>query len=125
MRELGGMGALLHTLSDSHPKVLQRAAGALHNLSSDAGAIRAIRTLGGIPSLVKLLGNEAPGVAGAAAGAIQNVSREVASRLIIRWVRCAVGTSECDQGQGSGIVQVSACTVWHKHWVAVRAEWGC
>ena len=45
-----------NTAQMRHGLVQGRAAGALHNLSSDAAAIGLIRWAGGIPPLVMLLG---------------------------------------------------------------------
>ncbi|KXZ50315.1 hypothetical protein GPECTOR_17g954 [Gonium pectorale] len=80
----GGIPALSSLLESCNSKVVSRAAGAIHNLSSSAEAIRDVRTYGALPTLVSLLQAERLGVAASAAGALQNVSREVASRLVIR-----------------------------------------
>ena len=85
VRETGtAIPSLVSLLASPTVKVQTRAVGALHNLSSDADAIRTIRKQGGIPKLVTLLSNDAPGICGSAAGALQNVSREVASRAEIK-----------------------------------------
>ncbi len=84
VRELRGLPPLLALLSTATGRPLARAAGAVHNLSSDGAAVRDIRRQGGIPTLVGLLSSADPTVAGASAGALQNLSREVASRMQIR-----------------------------------------
>ena len=83
---MDGIPAILQLLATSlgNTKVQMRAVGAIHNLSSDADSIRAIRVKDGIPLLVSLLNHEQPAICGSAAGALQNVSREVASRRLIR-----------------------------------------
>jgi hypothetical protein len=70
--------------SSSSSLALARVVGAIHNMTSDAEAVRAARTLGGVPLIVPLLRSRAPSVAGSAAGAAQNMSREAASRRMIR-----------------------------------------
>lgn len=49
---------LLPLLSSSNVRVVARAAGAIHNLSSDAESIRIIRKYCGIPRLVLVRGAE-------------------------------------------------------------------
>jgi hypothetical protein len=68
----------------SDGKLRHRLAGALHNLSSSAEGITAIRQLGGTAALAQLLASPHAGVALAAAGALQNMSREAEARAEIR-----------------------------------------
>ena len=84
VRDLEGLQNLIPLMGRSEAKVVQRAVGAVHNLSADAESIPIIRRYGGIPRLIDLLKNEATLISGSAAGAIQNVSRELASRMLIR-----------------------------------------
>lgn len=64
--------------------LVQRLVGTLHNLSSRAAGITAIRTEGGIAPLCTALRCGLGGVAASAAGALQNMSREAAARADIR-----------------------------------------
>ena len=57
-----------------------RAVGAVHNISSEAEAIRIIRRLHAIGPLVELLRTPNATVCGSAAGALQNLSRESHAR---------------------------------------------
>ena len=68
----------------SDGKLQQRLAGALHNLSSSAEGIAAIRQQGGTATMAHLLASPHAGVALAAAGALQNMSREAEARAEIR-----------------------------------------
>ncbi|KAL4859349.1 hypothetical protein ACK3TF_000467 [Chlorella vulgaris] len=71
--------------SAAEARLQQRLVGALHNLSSGADGIAAIRRHpGGISALVSLLPCRQPGVAAAAAGALHNLCREEQARLDIR-----------------------------------------
>ena len=102
---LGGLPTLLNMINlrkYTNLKVLSRAIGALHNLSSDTEAIQTIRRNGGIDMIIELLSfhenNRCEGgtkftnesdislrfsIVRSAAGTIQNVSREVASRDVV------------------------------------------
>ena len=106
MRELGAVPELVKLLDAPHSKLVARAVGALHNLSSDAQSVLAIREAGGVSPIVTLLrhalsvcvpyiflfaycydhahrSNNPVSVA-SAAGAVQNLSREEGCRLLIR-----------------------------------------
>lgn len=81
VRRAGGVGVLVKLLLRDAlgPKVRQRVVGALHNLSSEADAVRLVREQGGIPPLAAVLRCADAGTAAAAVGALQNLSREAAS----------------------------------------------
>lgn len=70
-------------INSSDTKLRSRAAGALHNMSSDVESIRMIRKGGALPKIVSLLKDENGATSGSAAATLQNVSREIASRRII------------------------------------------
>ncbi|KAI7839478.1 hypothetical protein COHA_006745 [Chlorella ohadii] len=65
-------------------KLQQRLVGALHNLTSCAEGISALRQHGGVAAVASLLGSGHPGVAAAAAGAVQNMSLEAQACQEIR-----------------------------------------
>ena len=64
------MPRLLPLLDSGSIRVLARAAGALHNVSSAADAIHVIRKNDGLPRLARLLKYGDAEVAAAAAGAV-------------------------------------------------------
>lgn len=66
----GGIPVLLPLLESPNPRVLARATGALHNVSSSSEAIRVVRKWGGIPKLARLLRHGDGEVNAAAAGAV-------------------------------------------------------
>lgn len=87
----GGPAKLLRMLASCNVKAAlpadstearlqQRLSGVLHNVSSSADGISAIRQHGGIGTVVSLLISPQTGVAAAAAGVLHNMSRETAAR---------------------------------------------
>lgn len=85
MRRAGGVPILVKVLQRADSvKVRQRTAGAIHNLSSEAEAVRLLREQGGIAALAGLLGSPDSATAAAAVGALQNCAREMASAQALR-----------------------------------------
>lgn len=81
-------------INSSDTKLRSRAAGALHNMSSDVDSIRMIRKGGALPKIVSLLHDENGAISGSAAATLQNMSREIASRKIILDLNAVPGLGE-------------------------------
>lgn len=79
-----GSGDASSGAAATNGKLQQRLVDALHNLSSCAEGVLALRQNGGIAAVARLLGSQHPGVAAAAAGAVQNMSLEPQARQGIR-----------------------------------------
>lgn len=86
----GAVTAVLPLLWSRDLQVRVRAAGVVHNLSSDETCVKDIRTNEGIPVLLTLLKDQSIKVVSAAAGAIQNVARDVESRREILAVQGSI-----------------------------------
>jgi hypothetical protein len=76
----GAVEIILPLLWSEDHQVRARAAGVVHNLSSDAICVEEIREHDGIQALFALLKDTDSKVTSAAAGAVQNLAREPASR---------------------------------------------
>lgn len=76
----GAVVCILPLLWSQDNQVRARAAGVVHNLSSNAACVEEIRENDGIGALFALLKETDSRVVSAAAGAVQNLARDQASR---------------------------------------------
>ena len=87
LRELGAISLVLNILTRARnqgtTRVMARATGLLHNVSSDVSSIPEIRKAGGIDVLTSLLRAPSASTCASAAGALQNLSREPLSKTCV------------------------------------------